>query len=179
MRRARLIAAGALLVAAAGLTGLSGAAMTGSVEETPSVFAGGTLDLDVTQAGTSRLDATNMRPGQQRRAILKLRNAGSVAATLTAAARDRVDEPASAALSAVLELRLEDCGASEACAQPSLKYTGSLHDFTTAGLGTAAAGASRYVRVSLLWDAAKNDPARQGASATATLVWSAVAGSAK
>ena len=90
--------------------------------------------------------------------------------------RDRADVPAAAGLSAVLALRIEDCGATAACAAPVTKYDASLRDFATADLGAVAAGASRFVRVTLDWGADKADPSRQGARAEATLVWQAVAG---
>ncbi|HEY3020686.1 MAG TPA: hypothetical protein VGJ32_10855 [Solirubrobacteraceae bacterium] len=178
MSRVRLALAGAALVAALALSGLSGAAMTGGEREAPSVFTGGTLELSAGEAGAARLDAANMRPGQTRTATFALRNAGSVAAALSASARDRADVPAEAALSAVLELRLEDCGTDATCAAPRTAYSGSLRDFAGAALGDAAAGATRFVRVSLVWGPTKADPSRQGATASATLVWQAVAGSA-
>jgi hypothetical protein len=178
-RRVLSAVAGAALIGAAALTSLSGAAFTGGAQEAPSVFAGGTLELTAGNAGTSGLDAARMRPGQTRSAVLALRNGGTVAAALKASIRDRVDVPAENPLSAVLELRLQDCGDDEACATPQPPaYAASLRDFTTADLGDVAPGATRYVRVSLLWDATKADPARQGATTDATLVWNAVAGEA-
>jgi hypothetical protein len=173
------VAALALLVVAAAATGISGAAMTAGRDEAPSVFAGGTLDLAVEGAGAaSLLDATSMRPGQVRSAIVGLRDAGSVPATLSVDIEDRTDVPDAAALSAVLELRIEDCGADAGCAAPHELYAGSLKAFAGAAIGDVAAGAVRHVRVSLLWDAGKADPARQGARTDATLIWQAVAGRA-
>jgi hypothetical protein len=176
---ARLLLAAVLLVIAAAATGISTAAMTGDEQEAPSTFTAGTLDLAVDAPGATLLDATDMRPGQTRTAIVGLRDAGTVAARLTVAIGDRADVPAAAALSAVLVLRLEDCGADPACAAPVVIYDGSLGDFATATVGDVAAGAVRHVRVSLVWDASKADPARQGARTDATLVWQAVAGSAQ
>jgi hypothetical protein len=176
--RIRLAIAGALLLVVAALTGLAGAAMTGSKEEAPSVFTGGTLDLTAGAVSNRVLDATNMRPGQQRTAVLALRNGGTVPAALGAAIKDRADSNTETPLSAILELRLDDCGTDAACATPAPGFTGSLASFASAQLGTVAPGATRYVRVTLDWDATKSDPARQGATTSATLVWQATAGSA-
>jgi hypothetical protein len=178
-RDRRLLAlAGAVLLLAAALTGLSGAAFTAGKEEAPSVFAGGTLELSAGAAGETPLDADRMRPGQTRDAVVALRNDGTVPATLSAAVGDIDDSSDDKPLSNVLTLGLEDCGTDEACATPRALPGARLSDFTTAQIGEVAPGATRFVRVSLVWDTIHSDPARQGATLDATLVWNAVAGEA-
>jgi hypothetical protein len=78
----------------------------------------------------------------------------------------------------VLDLRIEDCGASAACETPALVSSTSLRDFETAEIAPLDPGATRHVRVTLVWGSTTNDPSRQGASATFTIVWQAVAGTA-
>jgi hypothetical protein len=177
MRR-RIAAALALLAAGAAITSASTAAFVDQHAEAPATFEGGKLDLTATPVGTP-LDASSLLPGQSRSAVLQLSNAGTVAATLTAGIRDLVDTPTDAALSAVLELRIDDCGAGEACDTPRSAYAGSLRDFSSTDLGEVAPGAKRFVRVTLAWDASKADPSRQGARTEAALVWTAVAGASK
>jgi hypothetical protein len=182
MTRARLhlALAVALLAFAAGVlgTGFSGAAMTDGVTDAPATFKGGTLELTASSPAASQLDASFMRPGQSRGGVVALRNTGDVPAVLSAGKRDLVDAPVAAALSAVLELRIEDCGASADCESPALVSATSLRDFETAEIGALEAGATRHVRVTLVWGATKSDPSRQGASAAFTIVWQAVAGKA-
>ena len=173
--RARFAAAIAVLAAGVTLTGASGASFVDSQSEGPATFEGGRLDLSATPAGTP-LNAANLRPGQSRTHTIALKNSGNVTARLTAGIRGLTDVPADAALSAVIELRIEDCGTSEACEAPATAYVGSVRDFTSAELGVAGPGTTRHVRVTLAWDAAKADPSRQGARSDATLVWTAVAG---
>ena len=175
----RLALALVLLLAGLQLTGLSSAAFTDSETEDPAAFAGGTLEVGVDDAASSALDAANMRPGGTRTATYALKNSGTVGSTLSIGIEDVADVPASAGLSAVLELKLEDCGTTAACAAPAALYTGSVRDFTGASAGTIAPGATRRVRVTLSWGADKNDPSRQGAATTATLLWRAVAGTSK
>jgi hypothetical protein len=174
--RALLLTIGVLAIGA-GATGLSGAALTGERQEPASTFTGGLLDLTLTQEGASLLDATHLRPGTTRTETIQLRNAGNVpASSVAVAVGDHVDIPVAAGLSAVLDVELEDCGTDATCAAPAVAYTGTLQDFSTASLGGIAGGASRYVRLTVGWDIADADPARQGAAAGATIVWTAVAG---
>jgi hypothetical protein len=175
----RLALALLLLFATLHVTGLSSAAFTDEEVEAPSAFTGGTLDIAVDAAASTPLDASNMRPGLTRSATFALKNAGNVPAALAVAAQNVVDTPASAGLSAVLELKVEDCGLTPTCTAPVTAYTGSVRDFAGAQLGQVAAGATRRARVTLTWGADKDDPARQGASTAATLVWRAVAGTSK
>lgn len=177
MRRAAL---GIVLLAIAVWTAApSGASFTGALGEDPAAFGGGTLDLTLDAGATTPLDGAFMRPGQQRTSTVVLHNAGTVPATLHAGVRDLVDTPAAAALSRVLGLTIQDCGTSETCAAPTTAYDGSLADMADADLGPIAAGGTRRLRVAVQWGATKNDPSRQGAAATALLVWRAVAGEAK
>ena len=175
----RVLLAVVLLGAGVYATGLSSAAFTAEAPEAPSAFTGGTLDLGVDQAAGTPLDAQGMRPGVTRTGTIALKNSGSVPSTLSVAARDVADEPVAAGLSAVLALKIEDCGTTPACDAPVTAYDGSVRDFTTAPLGPVPAGATRRVRVTLTWGADKDDPARQGARTDATLVWTAVAGASK
>ena len=177
MRRAAL---GIVLLAIAVWTAApSGASFTGALGEDPASFGGGTLDLTLDGPATTPLDGAFMRPGQLRNATIVLRNAGTVPATLHAGLRDLVDTPATAGLSRVLGLTIQDCGTSPACDAPTTAYDGSLADLADADLGPIDAGGTRRLRVTLQWGATKNDPSRQGSSATALLVWRAVAGESK
>lgn len=175
----RLVLALALLAAGLHVTGLSSAAFTDEVAEDPAAFAGGTLELGIDDAASTPLDAQNLRPGGSRTATYALRNSGSVPATLSLAAQDVADAPVAAGLSAVLELKVEDCGTGAGCAAPVVKSTSSVRDFAGAEIGEVAAGATRRVRLTLSWDADKADPDRQGATTAATLVWRAVAGASR
>lgn len=175
----RVLVALALLAAGLQLTGLSTAAFTAESPEAPSTFTGGTLELTVDQAAGTALDGQGMRPGVTRTGIVALKNSGTVPTTVSAAIRDVADVPAAAGLSAVLALKIEDCGVGAGCEAPTTAYDGSVRDFSGAPVGVVPAGATRRVRVSLTWGSAKDDPARQGARTDATLVWNAVSGASK
>jgi hypothetical protein len=172
--------AAAAIVATTLATGIATAAFTGERAEPVSTVTAGTLDLTFAQEGTTVLDGAFLRPGQTRSQTVELKNAGTVAAGGVAIAADQhADTPPSAGLGMVLALVVDDCGADAACATPDQRYAGSLAAFTGATAGGIAAGGSRFVRVRLVWDATKNDPARQGASTSARLTWTAIAGASR
>jgi hypothetical protein len=169
----RLLAAIAVLAAAAGAVGLSGAVLTGGTDEAPATFSGGKLALVATpgSTATSTLDTANMRPGAKRSGTVELRNAGTVAAR----AQLTVKLAAASPLAGLLQLRVEDC-ADAACAQPAPRFAAALTDVADRPLGPIAAGAARTYRVTLEWPAAHADPALQGATADLQLAWTALAG---
>jgi hypothetical protein len=175
-RSVRLALAVALLAVAAGACGLSAAAMHDHALAGTATLTGGRLVLHTDHAATSVLDAGEMRPGGHRTGTIELRNDGTVAATASVRLTELQDVPEAAALSGVLELRLDDCGTDAACAAPAPLYDGSLRDFATAPIGALPAGGRRVVRVSLDWGVTKDDPSRQGATVSGVLVWTAVAG---
>lgn len=177
MRARAALAVVGVTAIAGGATGLSGAAFTGERVEPDATVTGGRLDLTLAQEGQSVLDGAFMRPGQTRTEIRELRNAGTVpAGSVAVAVADHVDTPPEAGLGAVLEVTLDDCGTDARCAAPTIAYAGAMKDFAAAQLGGIAAGGSRFVRLTVAWGATKNDPSRQGAATTATIVWTAVAG---
>lgn len=176
----RRLAAVALLALAVAGVARSGAAFVGALDEAPSTVAAGTLSLEAGASNRSPVDAAFMRPGGTRTGVVELRNAGTVDATLQARVGDIESDPAAAGLASILTLRLEDCGADATCGHPDVRYDGPLSGAGDGvALGALSADDSRHVRVTIAWPAGKADPSRQGATATAAVVWTAVAGESK
>jgi hypothetical protein len=171
IRRAALVLV-ALAVAAAGAQ-LSTAAFTSGADEAPATFQVGRLAISAAPGTTSTttLDTTNMRPGQTRSGTIAVRDDGTVDARTQLAVR--LDAPSP--LADVLRLRVEDC-ADAACTTPAPRFEAALTGVGDQPLGPVAAGTARTYRISVIWPADKADPALQGATASLTLVFTALAG---
>lgn len=163
----------AVLAAAAAGVQLSTAAFTSGADEAPATFQVGRLAVSAIPGATSTttLDTANMRPGQTRTGTIAVKDDGTVDARTQLAVKLGAPSP----LADVLRLRVEDC-ADPTCATPAPRFESALTAVGDQPLGPVAAGTTRTYRVSIIWPADKADPALQGATASLTLVFTALAG---
>jgi hypothetical protein len=164
--RVAWIAAGLLALAAAPVS-FSGASFT-DVTVNPGSGAGAALlQHDNSKAGSAVLAPVGMKPGDTATGTVDLRNSGDVAARFSLRPEDLTDVPAAPALSARLQLRVEDAGTS------AVVHDGTLAGLTTRDLGTWAAGETRSYRFTVRFPAVDeaSDAPLQGARTSVRLVW--------
>ncbi len=137
----------------------SGANFSGSEASAGHTFTAGSVSHTNSHAGAFIIDVEPFRPGAVRTQTVTITGGPDVPATYTVSRLSVVDEPASPALSSVLQLRIEDVtGAAQTL------YEGALADFTVANLGVLADGDQRVLQFTLTYPAAAATRELQGAS---------------
>lgn len=125
-------------------------------------FQAGSVGHSNTAADTFVLDVGCLRPGLSRNATLTIAGEPDVPAAYGLYCTDVTDVPAARALSAVLQLQIDDLtgGAS--------LYDGPANGFASATLGVIAPTDVRQYRFTLTYPASAADRALMGASTTLT-----------
>ncbi len=137
----------------------SGANFSGGEASAGHTFTAGSVSHTNSHAGAFIIDVEPFRPGAVRTQTVTITGGPDVPATYTVSRLSVVDEPASRALSSVLQLRIEDVtGAAQTL------YDGALADFTVANLGVLADGDQRVLQFTLTYPAAAATRELQGAS---------------
>ncbi len=145
-------------------TVFSGASFTAGSVNPGAIFFTGTLAHTNDVAGRFAVDASGLLPGDSKTGVMVLQGAGSVAGRYTLSPTGLADVPVSPALSGVLTLKVEDITAA-----PATLYTGTVAGFSSADLGSIAAGSTRSYRLTLAYPAGSNSAGLQGASMTLDL----------
>lgn len=137
----------------------SGANFAGTEESAGHTFAAGSVSHTNSHADAFIIDVEPFRPGASRTQTVTITGGPDVPAAYTVSRLSVVDEPVGAALSSVLQLRIEDV----TTATQTL-YEGTLADFTVANLGVLADGEQRVLQFTLTYPAAAATRELQGAS---------------
>jgi hypothetical protein len=145
-------------------TVFSGASFTAGSVNPGAIFFSGTLAHSNDVGGTFAVDATGLLPGASQTGVMILQGAGTVPARYALCPIGLTDTPHSPALSGVLTLKVEDVTAA-----PVTLYSGTVAGFSSADLGSIAAGATRSYRLTLAYPAGANSAGLQGASMTLDL----------
>jgi hypothetical protein len=145
-------------------TVFSGASFTAGSVNPGAIFFSGTLAHSNDASGAFAVDASGLLPGASQTGVMTLRSAGTAAARYALSPIGLTDTPASPALSGVLTLKVEDITAA-----PVTLYDGTVAAFSSADLGSIAAGATRSYRLTLAYPAGPNSVDLQGAAMTLSL----------
>lgn len=167
MRRL-LCGIGAVLVAAALAAG-SGANYQSTSANTGNIIKAGVVSITSTSAGTALLDVSGLAPGKAITDSVDITNSGDLPFDLTLKASSLVDTPAAPALSAKVDLKIEDLNAG------TTAYDGKLGAFDSKALGALAVGVKHSFRftVALADGGLGAENAYQGARTTLDLTWTA------
>jgi hypothetical protein len=157
-----LLVALALISLALGTALFSGASFTSKSANSASLAAGN-IQLSSSVPNQAIVAASGMRPGDSRQGTVNIRNQGDVAGTVTLKATGLTGT----VLAAVIDLKVEDT-----TGKTTQIWSGKLGSFSSIGLGTFAAGATRAFRLTLSWPSASNEASLQGASTSLTFQWS-------
>jgi spore coat-associated protein N len=159
---------GAVLVAAALAAG-SGASFQSTSANSGNIIKAGVVSVTSTAAGTALIEVTGLAPGKAITDTVDIANSGDLPFDLTLKSMSVVDTPSSPALSAKVDLKIEDLTAG------STKYDGKLGSVATQAMGSLAVGATRKYRftVSLPDGGLGAENAYQGAKTTLDFLWTA------
>lgn len=166
-RRWLLLGVLALVSLALGSAIFSGASFTSKSANSASLAAA-SIQLSSSAPNQAIVVATGMRPGDSRQGTITIGNKGSAPGTVALKATGLTGT----ALAAVLDFAVEETTGGGS----TQKWSGKLGSFSSADLGSFAAGTTRDYKLTLSWPAASNDASLQGASTSLTFQWS---GSAK
>jgi spore coat-associated protein N len=162
-RRWLLLAALALASLALGSAMFSGAGFSSKSANSASLAAA-SIQLTSSAPNQAIVAAVGMRPGDSRQGTISIGNQGSTAGTVTLRSLGLTGT----ALASVLELKVEDTTGGGS----TQKWSGKLGSFASVALGSFAPGAIRTYRIALLWPAAADEAALQGASSSLSFQWS-------
>lgn len=168
---------GTLLLASALAAG-SGANFNATTANTGNTIKAGIVAFTTTHTDAAVLTTTALAPGHADADSVDIVNTGDLTATFRLTASTLVDTPASPALSAKLDLVIQDLGdpgCSASCPAATTLYTGKLGSFTTVAMGNWAAGEQHRIRftVSLADGGSGAENAYQDASSTVNFTWNA------
>jgi spore coat-associated protein N len=167
MRRL-LTGIGAVLVAAALAAG-SGASFQSTSANSGNIIKAGVVSVTSTEDGTAVLAVTGLAPGKAVFDTVDITNSGDLPFDLTLKSSSIADAPASPALSAKVDLKIEDVTAG------TTAYDGKLGAFDSRALGSLAVGVKHTFKftVSLADGGLGAENAYQGARTTLDLTWTA------
>lgn len=159
---------GAVLVAAALAAG-SGANYQSTSANAGNIIKAGVVSISSTKSGSAVLAVTGLAPGKAVFDTVSITNTGDLAADLTLKASGLVDAPASPALSAKLDLKVENTTAGTTI------YNGKLGAFTSVSAGNVAVGATKAFKFTVTFPdgGLGADDAYQGASSGVDFTWTA------
>ncbi|MFL5845328.1 MAG: hypothetical protein ACJ762_11590 [Solirubrobacteraceae bacterium] len=159
---------GALLVAAALAAG-SGANYQSTSANSGNIIKAGVVSITSTSAGTALLDVTALAPGKAIFDTVDITNSGDLPADITLKSSSIVDTPASPALSAKVDLKIEDT------TDNVVEYDGKLGSFSTKAIGTLAVGVKHTFKftVSMPDGGLGAEDAYQGGRTSLDLTWTA------
>jgi hypothetical protein len=159
----------ATVAVAAALAAGSGAYYQSTSANSGNLIKAGVVSITSTQAGTAVLDVTGLAPGKSVYDTVDITNTGDLPFDLSLASSSIVDTPASPALSAKVDLKIENTTAG------TTVYDGKLGAFTSAALGTMSVSGTRTYKftVSLADGGLGAEDAYQGARTTLNLTWTA------
>jgi len=109
-------------------------------------------------------NASGLVPGASSVGTMTLIGTGNVPGAFTLSTSSLTNTPATPALSGVLTLKVEDVTGTA-----TTLYQGLVSSFSSKGLGTIAAGASRTYKITLAYPAGTNNASLQGAAMTLVL----------
>ncbi|HEX3324144.1 MAG TPA: hypothetical protein VHR65_03240 [Solirubrobacterales bacterium] len=161
-RRWLLLATLALVSLALGTAMFSGASFSSKSANTASLAAGN-IKLSSSSPNQAIVAASGMKPGDSRQGTISIGNQGDVAGTVTLEASGLTGT----ALAAVIDLTIEDTTSGT-----TQKWSGKLGSFSSVGLGSFAAEATRSYRITLSWPSGSNEASLQGLSSSLTFHWS-------
>ena len=166
--RRMLVAIGSVLVAAA-LASFSGANFRSSSANTGNLIRAGVVTVTNSKSGQAVLNVSALRPGHPVYDTVTITNSGDLSFTLSLAASNLVDTPSSPALSAKVDLKIEDTDAG------TTLYNGKLGSFSSVSAGTVAVNASHVFKftVTLADGGTGAEDSYQGARSTLDLTWTA------
>ena len=142
----------------------SSAAFTSNTTRNPgNTFTAGHLVFADSKADQAVINVQDLVPGGSSAGNLTLTNSGDVAATATMSIQSISDTPTSPALSAALQLKIEDTTAG------TTLYSGALTSVGTLNLGSFSAGQSRSYRLTVTFPTGAAVGGLQGATTTVTL----------
>jgi spore coat-associated protein N len=130
------------VLAATGIAVGSGANFNSTSANPSNVFSAGSISQTNSKSGAAILTASNMKPGGSSTGTVDIKNTGSVSGAFTLSQASLTNTPASPALSAKLNVSVQDLGdpsCSSSCPAPATVYTGTLAGMGTIALGTFAA----------------------------------------
>jgi spore coat-associated protein N len=159
---------GAVLVAAALAAG-SGASFQSTSANSGNIIKAGVVSVTSTSAGSALIEVTGLAPGKAVFDTVDITNSGDLPLHLTLKSSSVVDTPAAPALSAKVDLKIEDVTGG------TTNYDGKLGSLSTQAMGSLAVGATRKYKftVSLPDGGLGAENAYQGAHTTLDLVWTA------
>ncbi len=166
-RRWLLLGGLALVSLALGSAIFSGASFTSKSANSASLAAA-SIQLSSSAANQAIVAASGMKPGDSRQGTITIGNKGSAAGILVLKSTGLTGS----ALAAVIDLKVEDVTGGGS----SQKWSGKLGSFSSVGLGSFPAAASRDYRFTLSWPAAADEASLQGASVSLTFQWNGSAG---
>ena len=163
--RILLIALGVLVVGIL-LATFSFALFTSSSANPGNVVTTGSMEQDNSKDGAAILTA-QLLPGENEQGTVSITNVGDADGDFTLTAENLTDTPPTPPLSGELELTVVD----ETTA--TTEYDGPLADFTTADLGTWAAGSTHDFTFTVTFTDAGVQDEFQGAQTELDFVWNA------
>jgi hypothetical protein len=167
--RLHIVSRLALLLAALGTAGFSGASFGSSSANSGNAFAAGRVGQQNSRAGQLIVSASGMVPGQSTTRTLTITNSGDVASTskLSEAVADTAG-PAGSKLSGELQLTVADVTDPST---PRTVYDGALGAMASQTLGTSAPGSVRTYRFTVAFPDGASQNAYQGAQTDVEFVW--------
>jgi spore coat-associated protein N len=167
-RRFQLLTALALLAVAVAVTAFSGAVFSAKSKNNGTSLSAGSTGVANSKGGSAIVSASGMSPGVSRNGTLTITNGGNVSENVNLKSTGLTDTPSSPALSATIDLTIEDTTGT-----PTTLYSGKLGSFSSNSLGTFAVNETRSYKFTLSWPSSGTDPALQAASTSLTFVWEA------
>lgn len=154
----------ALLAVALQSLAFSGAGFTAGSANPANVFTAGSLSHTNDKAGTVIVDAANLRPGTGKQGTVTITGTGTLTGDYVLVRGAVVDTPATPALSATLDLFIQEQGA------PVPLYNGRVSLMPASiTLGPIAPGTARTYTVRVTYPLARANAALQGATMTLPL----------
>lgn len=173
--RRGLLSLGTVLVAAA-LAASSGANFTATSANNGNTIKAGIVAFTTTASGTAVLTTAALAPGHSDTDSVDIVNTGDLPSTYKLTATNLVDLPASPALSAKLELTIQDLGdprCASSCPAATTVYSGKLGALSSAILGSWAPNAQHRIAFTVTFPDGSADNPYQSARSTLDLTWNA------
>ena len=148
----------------------SGARFFTSSSNPRAVFSGGTMTFINSRDGSTVISATGFAPGASVTGTLTLTSKGNLGADVTISETAMTDQPAAAALSSALTLKIENVTGTAVTL-----YNDTMSEFSSVSLGRFSAEETRTYRFTLTFPTANAISSHQGASTNMTMRFTGVA----
>ncbi len=163
------------LAIAVGIASGSGANFNARTANPDNILTAGNLTMSNSKDGSAILSTLRMKPGDTSTGTVDIKNTGDIPGVFTLAQSALTNTPSSPALSAKLDLKVEDLGdPTSPNSSPPVKYTGKLGSLPSTALGTFAAGDTHRYRFTVTFPDGGSggaDNAYRGGATSAQFDW--------